>query len=96
MHHMQCVSSKHSLMPQTFSPLLPLILPVRLISAKQPLMVKGLMLHSGHNGNARTKLWRVFKCNGTLQHPHDIIGVFLRSFLLMIIVKTFEVNVLSR
>lgn len=50
MHHMQSVSPKHSPMHHTLTPLVPHILPISVISAKQTHSVKGGMLHSGHIG----------------------------------------------
>lgn len=65
MHHMQSVSPKHSPMHHTLTPLVPLILPISVISAKQTHMVRGLMLHSGHIGITGTKLWYLLEFNGT-------------------------------
>lgn len=50
MHHMQSVSPKHSPMHHTLTPLVPHILPISVISAKQTHSVKGGMLRSGHIG----------------------------------------------
>jgi len=50
MHHMQSVRPLHSPEHHTLTPIVPLILPISVISAKQAHMVKGLMLHSGHIG----------------------------------------------
>lgn len=63
MHHMQSVSPKHSPVHHTLTPLVPLILPISVISAKQTHMVKGLMLRSGCAGIAGTKPWYLFEFN---------------------------------
>lgn len=47
---MQSVRPLHSPEHHTLTPIVPLILPISVISAKQAHMVKGLMLHSGHIG----------------------------------------------
>lgn len=65
MHYMQSVSPMHSPMHHTLTRLVPLILPISVISAKQTHMVKGLVLHSGYIGITGTKLWYLFRINGT-------------------------------
>lgn len=50
MHFMQCVTPIHSPTRHTLTLQISLILAVSVMSAKQTLMVKGLMLHSGNIG----------------------------------------------
>lgn len=56
---MQSVSPLHSPVHHTLT-LIPLILPISVMSAKQTHMVKGLMLHSGHIGITVRKLLYFF------------------------------------
>lgn len=56
---MQSVSPLHSPVHHTLT-LIPLILPISVMSAKQTHMVKGLMLHSGHIGITVRKLLYLF------------------------------------
>lgn len=60
MHYMQSVSPMHSL-HHTLTPLVLMILPISVISAKGTNMVKGVMLHSGHIGITGTKSPAYFK-----------------------------------
>lgn len=82
MHHTKSLSPKRLLLHRTLTPLVPLIPPAIVISAKQIYMVKGLMLHSGHVGITVTKLWHF---NGTYQRWSS---VFWSS-------KKYEVNLSS-
>lgn len=58
MHLMQSVYPEHSPVHHTWTPLVPLILPVSVVSAKQTHMLKGPMLHSGHIGMTCTLIPR--------------------------------------
>lgn len=74
MHYMQSVSPMHSPMHHTLTPLVPLILPFSVMSAKQKThMVKGLMLHSGH---IRNKWLKVLVLNLTVRKDTTMASFF--------------------